>query len=987
MFLPESSISKLKPVPSIKNIYTPVTTQKSKYDYGVLENFFQMKYRLSEENYKELLRLMELYNMDIIDKEDILVCGLDVIDEESQDFLHKFMNVNLEELLMETETKDYIDLSSRKLLGASYRDAADILQAQVCTGRGEHENKILNNEWIQAPKESERYFTNRSISQYEQTIFDMEDNILEWHLHMEWIENIIATFEFYSQNTNTQLPFLMPNYCKDVINSLYGEQAEVIMNNLKRSPMAIIPIILPRLKQKREDWLIEKKNAESSWKKAQFQNYYYMLNIKENESGPMMWRNYEKKINKYFSDTWFMSLELEDFHIVRDCAIIISHVFAENELGDREKEIFDEVFKVFLDCFFLKESSIKFQPTIIGGETQNTDSSCSDSVYGDGSLFSFFKLFHLLYKKIQLAHKIANTNIIKSNPNPVDPPRVRKELKREERYPAFVNGLITHLNNLNSEEYLQFIVDTLGVKGYELLFIDNIISALKNAVLKLIIYKHNTTLLEKYIYDFNNFQQAEFDPFSILVYNRNSFSATYDEACGLLEIELHIQESEAVSDEGSRRPRKKRRFIDDFLPESDKQIEREIRLKEAQRRYEELIKQKVEMEVDNVKDEEEIHYDSNIDISDSVTGNSGFMNHTDDTNDASNITLSEENIVPQDTTDLNMDVVKSESPPTMANTSNAIKDEVVPCDTMKVDETLKEQEGGSYTNVSAPNTGFESGNLQENVGIEDIPIENVGVEEEIQDINSNTSATGNPSTNPPVVTPHTDFTSGMTLINTPTEQKLDVKTEGMSTETHLENNGNAPAHQNISEKITSVPRNAIELVPIIRKEESNLRAGGYQENLQSSNQVQIHYDTSNMQQTGLPNQETWNQGTISENMAVSSQAENTAPQHEIQNKYTSTDTLVSGFMPPVVHPQYTSYLPTDPGSAIGNEYGINPAYQWMPSANPQYPSYMQPEGINPYNGNYYHPDSMVHGQYSLPTVQSTYNYNQNIPSENDKGNP
>lgn len=239
----------------------------------------------NKQSYNEFLKFLNLYSQDIIDKATLIERVDFFLGDTHQDLLNwfkQFVGYKEETQHIEDITfkKHQIELSLCKAYGPSYRQLPKVETYMPCSGRDEMCWEVLNDEWVGHPtwaSEDSGFISHRK-NQYEEILFKIEEERLEFDYHIEANLRTIQTLETIAnrianmtaeQKANFKLPpglgHTSQTIYKKVIRKVYDrDRGFEVIDALHENPAIAVPVVLKRLKQKDEEW----KRAQREWNKV-----------------------------------------------------------------------------------------------------------------------------------------------------------------------------------------------------------------------------------------------------------------------------------------------------------------------------------------------------------------------------------------------------------------------------------------------------------------------------------------------------------------------------------------------------------------------------------------------------------------------------------------------------------------------------------------------------------------------------------------------
>lgn len=256
---------------------------------SVLEeiNFFDKVKRVigNKQTYNDFLKVLNLFSQDIIDKRILIERVEAFLGEQNQDLIDWFkIFVKYEDKPLHIEDitfkKHQLELSLCKAYGPSYRQLPKAETYMPCSGRDEMCWEVLNDEWVGHPtwaSEDSGFIAHRK-NQYEEILFRIEEERLEYDYNMEANLRTIQTLETIANRIANMTPEQKANFklppglghtsvtiYKKVIRKVYDkDRGFEVIDALHDNPAVAVPIVLKRLKQKDEEW----RRAQREWNKV-----------------------------------------------------------------------------------------------------------------------------------------------------------------------------------------------------------------------------------------------------------------------------------------------------------------------------------------------------------------------------------------------------------------------------------------------------------------------------------------------------------------------------------------------------------------------------------------------------------------------------------------------------------------------------------------------------------------------------------------------
>jgi paired amphipathic helix protein Sin3a len=191
-----------------------------------------------------------------------------------------------------------IDFSRCRRCSPSYRALPRDYPAPPCSDRSEEEKKVLNDVWVSLPVGSEESYTFRHMRRntYEEILFRCEDERFEIDMvidsnaatlkRLEPIAREIAQLsrdEPLTQDIHTGKPMARTgmggkrfrySFDKNIlgvihrnsIDRIYGDAGQEMLELMVKNPTVAIPVVVKRLRQKNDEWLVVRERLNHHWK-------------------------------------------------------------------------------------------------------------------------------------------------------------------------------------------------------------------------------------------------------------------------------------------------------------------------------------------------------------------------------------------------------------------------------------------------------------------------------------------------------------------------------------------------------------------------------------------------------------------------------------------------------------------------------------------------------------------------------------------------
>ncbi len=498
----------------------------------------------TKEAYNEFLKVVNLYNQDIINK-TILVERVAHFLQKSPDLFswfrtyvkfkpqenvrkivnqfhikgitldHPFTSVNVKQEF----NSDMLNLGRKDVqlwhVEGSYRLMPESEKSTPSSGRDPLANSVLNDLWVTHPTWASEDFNVHRKNIYEETLHKTEDDKFE--LDMKILTNQVAITVFQTllhdieQLTELELAnheltkkdFPTTLYRK-AIRQIYDEQrGEEMINAVHKKPKIAIPIVLHKLRERHAEWLKDRREFDRVWREAFKQNFWKALDVQ----GSVL-KTQDRKLITPKS----CLLEIQELHASKDAKLEYTNIFDENHdiAFDFDKSMLDQVLCLIYDAMQAlttteyKKFNIAWQNYIIPFFTACELVSDEEKEYLESSgslsfpivvptcMYIVIKLIHSLVVKFVAINEKSN-HLIKYPPNSPNPqaihlnyPCVPNSLKEIEgnRFESFLSMLKDYLLNYkDTSQYEQHCMDCFGLDGHLCFSVDKIVQTIFKTML------------------------------------------------------------------------------------------------------------------------------------------------------------------------------------------------------------------------------------------------------------------------------------------------------------------------------------------------------------------------------------------------------------------------------------------------------------------------------------------------------------------------
>ena len=494
-------------------------------------NFFESaKSQLRNEAFlfNDFLKVLNLYNEDILTRVDLLVMTRDLFSEypELYEEFRQFCDFSDITSLPETrrrrspspsppriDSRCEIDISTCKHYGPSYRGLPDEYIRPKCSGRNELCDEVLNDHWFSVPTGSEEGFKASLKNQYEENLFACEDKRHELDLVIELnnstIQALIPIVKQLASCDEDELTDFRIEDGLDIlmlrsIERIYGNKGHAIIQGINENPVVAIPIVLRRLQQKNVEWQTSKSSWNAIWQELQEKNYYRSLDhqsahFKLKEKKFLNPRELLAEIkDDYFENSnntpssssstptvislpTVLTFEMKETAIFQDIEGLIEFQAERMYNSETEPEKLKNFIQGFIRKFFVNppEDPSSEQPVGL--------------FFGNNSFYVFFRFYQMLFERLLDAKKMAQDSF--DNPAPVNATKAMMSSKLttkpkrtfdtvEAKYEFYLNKMLRPLveGDMDSSKYEDLCRELFGISSYVLFTMDRLLQVLVKQV-------------------------------------------------------------------------------------------------------------------------------------------------------------------------------------------------------------------------------------------------------------------------------------------------------------------------------------------------------------------------------------------------------------------------------------------------------------------------------------------------------------------------
>ncbi|XP_063674545.1 paired amphipathic helix protein Sin3a-like isoform X2 [Bolinopsis microptera] len=360
--------------------------------YSEQDFFDRVKKALkSQEVYENFLRCLVLYTEETLNATDIVHIVVHFIGKFPELFAWFKNYVGYKDAVPTDQGRKNrvgeleINYASCKRYGASYRAHPPNYIPPKCMGRTELCKQVLNDTWRSYPCWSEdSTFSGAKKSTYEEYINKCDDERFELDVVIETNLACIKQLEAVQKKMAKLTPDEVARFRLDnklggtsevigrkAIKRIYGDKHGGIIDGLKKSPQAVIPIVLKRLKSKDEEWCEARRQFSKIWNE-QCKKYHLKsldhqsVTFKQTDIKSIRPKNLVTEIETLYDERMeqvtdqsktvtgpHITITHKDHHILEDArALIIHHLRRQSHLQNEEKAKVKLFLNGFLQDFF-----------------------------------------------------------------------------------------------------------------------------------------------------------------------------------------------------------------------------------------------------------------------------------------------------------------------------------------------------------------------------------------------------------------------------------------------------------------------------------------------------------------------------------------------------------------------------------------------------------------------------------------------------------
>eukprot|EP00761_Pharyngomonas_kirbyi_P006887 gb/GECH01006896.1/.p1 GENE.gb/GECH01006896.1/~~gb/GECH01006896.1/.p1 ORF type:complete len:585 (+),score=149.12 gb/GECH01006896.1/:1-1755(+) len=277
----------------------------------------------------------------------------------------------------DTESRREASLRREKegRFGPSYKPLSKSFPRLHCSGRTELCDEVLNDDLVSVAAGSEESRDAHKKSQYDEILFQCEDDRTELDIVLEQNYSTLTYLEPLLDKLNTLDPEdLVRDYIDHMrdlhvasIARIYSDRAPDVLEGLRANPVITVPIIVRRLRQKDDEWRSARRELNKFWREVYEKNTQKQYDVqssgfKQLDKKITNQKNLMKEMEErhHFNNSMF--LRLGDNRIHRDLYSIVMTV-CECSLEESDIERVKAFWKEFICPFFDLETSFVDNPS------------------------------------------------------------------------------------------------------------------------------------------------------------------------------------------------------------------------------------------------------------------------------------------------------------------------------------------------------------------------------------------------------------------------------------------------------------------------------------------------------------------------------------------------------------------------------------------------------------------------------------------------
>lgn len=245
------------------------------------------KFVSNKQTFNEFLKLCNLFTQELIDKNTLMLKAHNFIggNTELASWFKNWIEFDGRDEMVENKPRipgDKVVLSNCRGLGPSYRLLPKRERLRECRGRDEICHQVLNDTWVSHPtwaSEDSGFVAHRKNT-FEEALHRIEEERHDYDINVEACSRTVQLMEpiaqqFQLMTEKERFDYRLPpglggqseTIYQRVIKKIYDrERGGKVIDDMFKHPVAVLPVVLGRLKQKLEEW----KASQVSHKRRRF---------------------------------------------------------------------------------------------------------------------------------------------------------------------------------------------------------------------------------------------------------------------------------------------------------------------------------------------------------------------------------------------------------------------------------------------------------------------------------------------------------------------------------------------------------------------------------------------------------------------------------------------------------------------------------------------------------------------------------------------
>lgn len=351
------------------------------------------KFISNRSTFNEFLKLCNLFTQELIDKNTLMNKAHAFLggSAELTTWFKNWIKYDGRDEIIENKPRipgDKVVLSNCRSYGPSYRLLPKRERLRGCRGRDEVCHQVLNDTWVSHPtwaSEDSGFIAHRK-NQYEEALHRIEEERHDYDINIEACLRTIQLMEpiaqqFQMMSDKDRFEYELPNgmggqsetIYQRVIKKIYDrERGRKVIEDMKRRPSAVLPVVLARLKQKVEEWKASQREWEKVWREQTNRIFWKSLDhqgilAKQNDKRQFQPKALHNEINMRYDEQrrdkvhrpWDRTPKFQfqykfgDTNVIHDaCHLILTHLQTAAVYNDGDKARLETFIKTFIPAFF-----------------------------------------------------------------------------------------------------------------------------------------------------------------------------------------------------------------------------------------------------------------------------------------------------------------------------------------------------------------------------------------------------------------------------------------------------------------------------------------------------------------------------------------------------------------------------------------------------------------------------------------------------------